>query len=95
VSGRYAASAQLTYVTASGAHVAYLDTRILPPGASVASAGVTAVRADELHRLDLVAFRTLGNAELAWRIADANDAMDPFELCARTGTSLRLPASQL
>ena len=49
----------------------------------------------ELIRLDLIAYRTLQNAELAWRIADTNLAMDPFELCARAGIVLQLPASTL
>jgi hypothetical protein len=46
------------------------------------------------ERLDRIAFAELGDAELAWQIADANGAMDPDELDA-VGRRLRitLPAS--
>jgi hypothetical protein len=42
-------------------------------------------------RLDLIAARTLGNPELFWRICDANTAMNPFDLAARSGARLRIP----
>jgi hypothetical protein len=95
VSGRYDSSAKLVYTTPDGARIPFLAPRILPRGETVASGATTAVESAEVHRLDLVAYRTLRNAELAWRIADANDAMDPLALCARAGTVLRLPASRL
>ena len=94
MSGRYDKSQRLTY-TGGGARVAYLAPRILPiaPAALPATA---VVQPDEVHRLDLVANRALGNPLLAWQIADANDAMDPFELCARPGrTVLKLPKRSL
>jgi hypothetical protein len=95
VSGRYKGCAVLHYADPSGSTIAYLAPRMLPLGVTVASAATTTVRESERHRLDLVAYRTLQNAELSWRIADANDAMDPFELCERLGTRLRLPAAPL
>jgi hypothetical protein len=95
MSGRYDGCRQLVYVSPSGARIPYLAPRILPGGDAVASGASTTVEAGEVHRLDLVAYRALQNAQLAWRIADANDAMDPFELCARRGIPLRLPALQL
>lgn len=88
---RYDTGAELTRYDASGRVVRYLAPRILPQGAAIA-AGATAVRAFEVDRLDLVAYRVLRNAELAWRIADAGNAMDPFELCDRTGAILALPS---
>jgi hypothetical protein len=96
MSGRYLGAKQYTYVTPSGARVRYLAPRILPAGASIASGAATTVEPGERHRLDLVAYRTLGNPELAYRIADANDAMDPFDLCDRPGERvLELPRSTL
>jgi hypothetical protein len=95
VNGRYAKSTQLSHADASGARVAYLAPRILPQGSTVASGTVTAVLSSEVHRLDLVAYRTLLNAELGWQIADANDAMNPFDLCAATGRRLNVPAGSL
>jgi hypothetical protein len=94
MSGRYDKSTQRTYTSASGVRVVYLEPRILPL-ADAPSALTTSVQSDEVHRLDLVAYRTLLNAELGWRVADANAAMDPFELVEKPGTALNLPPSQL
>lgn len=92
---RYAHSAQLTRYDAAGRLVRYLAPRILPLR-SVAPGGTsTQVKATEVHRLDLVAYRTLHDAEQAWRIADANAAMDPFDLCQWAGTIVQLPGSTL
>lgn len=92
---RYAHCAPLVRQDASGRLVRYLAPRILPQGEAVAGGGTTQVRPDERHRLDLVANRTLRAPQQSWRIADANDAMDPFELCERAGTILDLPGSAL
>jgi hypothetical protein len=61
----------------------------------VAGTSVTQVQANEVDRLDLIANRTLGDPEQAWTIADANDAIDPFALCDKAGSRLKLPASTL
>lgn len=46
-------------------------------------------------RLDLIASRTLGNPEHFWRICDANNAMNPFDLTAEIGRTLRIPVPQI
>lgn len=92
---RYASSAQLTWTSDSGRVVTYLAIRILPLGETVAGGTATRVQANEVDRLDLIANRTLGDPEQAWRIADANDAIDPFALCDQAGSLLNLPASTL
>jgi hypothetical protein len=92
---RYASSTSLTMQAASGRVVKYLAIRILPFGDSVAGTSATRVQANEVNRLDLIATRVLGDPEQAWRIADANDAIDPFGLCDQAGAVLRLPASLL
>jgi hypothetical protein len=92
---RYAKSAQLTWSGRSGRVVTYLAIRILPLGESVAGDTVARVQANEVERLDLIANRTLGDPSQAWRIADANDAINPFDLCDRAGLLLNLPASNL
>jgi hypothetical protein len=92
---RYAGCAPLTRTDASGRLVRYLAPRILPQGAAVAGGGRTQVRPGEVHRLDLIANRTLRAPQLSWRIADANDAMDPFELCDHAGQAIDLPGSAL
>lgn len=93
MAGRYQASQQLTYTSPQGVTVTYLAPRILPPGSSVAGPAQATVSAGEVGRLDLVAYRTLGAALQAWRLADANDAMDPFELVARPGQAMTLPGA--
>lgn len=91
MAGRYQASKQLTYTAPGGVTVTYMAPRILPAGSSVAGPAQAAVAASEVGRLDLVAYRTLGAAPQAWQLADANDAMDPFELVASSGQAMALP----
>ena len=92
---RYAKSTQLTWQADSGRVVTYLAIRILPFGESVAGTTNAQVQANEVDRLDLIANRTLGDPNQAWRIADANDAINPFALCGQAGRLLTLPASTL
>jgi len=93
--GRYASCAQLTRQDPWGRSVSYLAIRILPLGESVAGSATARVGGSEVDRLDLIANRAIGDPMQAWRIADANDAMDPFSLCGVAGAALNLPASQL
>jgi hypothetical protein len=93
--GRYAGCTPLTRRERSGRNINYLAIRILPLGETVAGATDTQVRATEIDRLDLIAARTLGDPLQAWQIADANDAIDPFDLCRSAGAVLKLPASTL
>jgi hypothetical protein len=48
---------------------------------------VTVAQSD---RLDLITYRTLGDPEAFWRVADANNAMNPTEL-EQPGVTLRIP----
>ncbi len=52
------------------------------------------VAVQEGERLDQIAARTLGNAEHFWRICDANNAMNPFDLTDEPGRKLRIPVPQ-
>jgi hypothetical protein len=47
-------------------------------------------------RLDLIAFRHLGDPGAAWRICDANAALDPEDLVGpgAVGTALIIPSPQ-
>lgn len=75
--------------TATGRVIAYQRRRILPRGQDIPAAReVTVISGD---RLDLIAYRTLGDPELYWWIADANDAMNPADLVAMPGRRLRIP----
>ncbi|TDH62189.1 LysM domain-containing protein [Dankookia rubra] len=70
-----------------GTVTAYLARRFVPQPASLAEVDGHVMVAGE--RLDLVAARRLGDPLIAWRIADANGALDPAEL-ERAGRRLRL-----
>jgi hypothetical protein len=84
---RYHGVPMRTLTAPDGTVTAYLARRFVPPPASLAEVDGHTMAAGE--RLDLVAARRLGDPLLAWRIADANGALDPAEL-ERPGRRLRL-----
>ncbi len=61
-----------------GRIVVYLRRRFLPAGDTASVVFEYPVAAAD--RLDLIAAKFLGDAEQFWRIADANDAMNPVDL---------------
>ena len=71
--------------------IAYLRRRFLPQASMIPALQAAKVQAAD--RLDLIAYRTLGDPEQAWRIADANDAMNPPDLLLRP--TLRVPLPEL
>ncbi|MFE2725542.1 LysM domain-containing protein [Kitasatospora sp. NPDC059327] len=75
-----------------GRTVTYVRRRFVPHPEDLADLGEHVVAPGE--RLDRIAFAELGDAELAWQLADANRALDPDELLV-TGRRLRitLPAA--
>lgn len=75
-----------------GREVAYKRRRFLPQGEAMPL--LIEVTVTEGDRLDLITARTLGDSEQFWRIADANDAMNPFDLTAEVGRRLRVPIPQ-
>lgn len=89
---RYYALADRVYQTPGGGQVAYKERRFLPQGSEQPLLVEVVVRQSD--RLDMIAARTLGRAELFWRVCDANDAMDPFALTAEPGHRLRIPLPQ-
>jgi hypothetical protein len=89
---RYSRTGQAVLRTADGQEIPYLLRRFVPQPTSIRLGGtVTVVQGD---RLDLIAARTLGDPLLAWRIADANAAMDPSAMTAAPGRVLIFPAPQ-
>ena len=89
---RYHGIETAEYRTARGRLVRYVRRRfLLQPDALPLLVEVTVTEGD---RLDLIAARTLGDPEGFWRIADANDAMDPLDLTAEPGRVLRVPVPQ-
>ena len=92
-SSRYAKLPDLVYAAPDGRQVTYKARRFLPQGSRLPVRTRDSVRQGE--RLDLFTARTLGPPEQFWRIADANDALDPFDLVAVPGRSLAVPVPQV
>jgi nucleoid-associated protein YgaU len=77
-SSRYYRIDNATRQTADGRRVTYKRRRFPPPASVFQAQAVTPVKPGD--RLDLIAARTLGDPLQFWRIADANDALNPFDL---------------
>ena len=88
---RYARLEIITLTSSSGAAVAYSRRRFLPPVESLPLLAELPLQPRE--RLDLFAFRTLGDPLQFWRIADANHVLNPFDL-EEDGRILRVPVPQ-
>jgi len=90
---RYYTVEKATYAAEDGEEITYVKRRFLPHGAAQPHL-VDVVVADG-DRLDLIADRILGDPEQFWRICDANDAMNPFDLTAEPGVTLRVNVPQV
>lgn len=89
---RYYALETATLTAPDGRMVAFKRRRFLPNGDDMRLfVEVTLIQGD---RLDLITARTLGDPEQFWRVCDANNAMDPFDLTAEPGRTLRVPVPQ-
>ena len=69
--------------------VPYVSRRFIPQRRDIAIAAEVVVTSGD--RPDLLAARAFGDAELYWRIADANAVIDPFELSDTPGARVRIP----
>lgn len=73
---------------ADGRLVRYVRRRLLPP------ANTSEVRAEHTvvqgERLDHIAARHLGDAELFWQLCDINNAMRPDDLTREVGRTLHV-----
>lgn len=69
--------------------VAYVLRRFIPQERAIPAAFQHVVSAGE--RPDLIAFKAFGDAELFWRIADANVVTDPNELTDTLGERIAIP----
>lgn len=88
---RYYAIPNAELTMADGRTVAYKRRRFLPPGESLPL--LVEVVVGEGDRLDILAARVLGDPEQFWRIADANNAMNPLDL-VEPGKVLRIAVPQ-
>jgi hypothetical protein len=89
---RYATLPDRIFFDSEGREIAYKSRRFLPQGETLPVLGE--VKVAQTDRLDLVATRTLGEPLLFWMVADANNAMNPFDLTAVSGRRLRIPVPQ-
>jgi nucleoid-associated protein YgaU len=85
---RYATTGTAVFTTPDGRSIAFLERRFLPDPAVFFVA--QRVKVTDGDRLDNIAARTLGQAELYWRICDANGAMRPEDLTATPGRVLEI-----
>ena len=86
---RYASVDRATLTTASGRTVAYLGRRFIP--APDPRDTLAMVEVGPATRLDVIAASLGLDPCQAWRLADANGALDPVELVATPGRVLRAP----
>ena len=90
---RYYPLETATLTAPDGRIIAYKRRRFLPQGDKMPLLlEVTVVQGD---RLDLITARTLGDPEQYWRVADANNVMNPPDLTAEIGRTLRVPIPQI
>lgn len=78
-----------TYKTSDNREIAYKARRFPPQGEKMPLMLETDVNQGD--RLDQITHRTLGDPEHFWRICDANNARNPFELTDVPGRKLRVP----
>lgn len=89
---RYASVETATLTTEDGRAIAYQRRRFPPQGEPLRL--LVEITVAEADRLDLVTARTLGDPEQYWRICDANNALNPFEL-EEPGRTLRVPIPEV
>lgn len=89
---RYSGTGTALLTLPDGRTVAYRKRRFLPQGLSLPL--LAEVRAARDERLDLFAYRTLGDPEHFWQICDANDALRPEDLTAGQEHLLRVTMPQ-
>ena len=90
---RYYPIETATYTGPDGEQHAYVRRRFLPRGEDQPL--LVEVTVTDGDRLDLITARTLGDPEQFWRIADANNALNPVDLTTRPGDVLRVAIPQV
>jgi len=90
---RYYARKTTTYTGPDGRRITYLRRRFLPRAEELTLLLEETV--NDGDRLDTITARTLGDPEQFWRIADGNDAMNPFDLTDEPGALVRVPVPRV
>ncbi len=89
---RYASIETATLILPDGRVVAYKRRRFLPDTSGLPT--LAEVIITEGDRLDLIANNILGDPELFWRVCDSNTVLDPRELTAEPGRTIRIVVPQ-
>ncbi len=84
---RYASTPTVTTTLPDGRQVEHLRRRFIAPAERFEQIGVH--RVVEGERLDLISFLYNNDPEQFWRLADANEAMNPDDL-EEVGRALRI-----
>jgi hypothetical protein len=90
---RYYRIETATLKTPEGRTITYVRRRFLPQGPKMPL--LVEVTVTDGDRLDLITGRTLGDPEQFWRVADANNAMNPSELTEEPGATVHVPIPQV
>jgi hypothetical protein len=85
---RYASVGTTTLTRPDGSTVTYLKRRFVPSPERFDLLVEHTVA--DAERLDTIAADYLGDPEQFWRMADANNAMQPLDLVAKVGRTLRI-----
>jgi hypothetical protein len=85
---RYASTDKTFCVRPDGTVLIHLKRRFLPPADRFTVLLEHTVAEGE--RLDNIAAQYLGDPEQSWRICDVNEAMQPEELTATAGTTVKI-----
>lgn len=85
---RYAPLETATLTLPDGRVAAYKRRRFIPANTSLRV--LAEVSVTESDRLDLLTHRTLGDPEHFWRVCDANDTLNPFDLMQEPGAVVRI-----
>jgi hypothetical protein len=88
ITSRYYGLDTATFTTPAGVKIAYLRRRFVPSPERFALLQEHTVTEGE--RLDNITAEYLGDPEQFWRVADANNAMNPSELTEIIGRKLRI-----
>jgi hypothetical protein len=91
-SSRYFTLETTTYTLADGRQLSYKRRRFLPQGESLPL--LVELRVARGDRLDVLTAKTLGDPLQFWRIADANNTMQPATLTEEPGATVRVPVPQ-
>ncbi len=90
---RYSTLEQATYTAEDGRKITYVRRRFCPQAEKLST--LVEVTVTDGDRLDLLAARTIGNAEQFWRICDAENALNPSELTEQPGRILKVPIPEV